>query len=377
MNIAELFVNLGIKGADKTVGALTDVKKKMGELGSTSLEAKAGIVAAMYALEKLFAASGAAGTGLTNFNSLLGVSAKTLQQYQYAARQMGVSNQEVEGTFKTLQSTMTKTLLNGDAPKGLARLSLLTGDLNRGDLLKFQQNPELLIQRLQQYAQKEKNVGLRNETLKSFGVGDGMIAAMSRGGFSSQALAKAPTYSSREIGSLNDANIAWSNLGNKIEMAVGHFNARHGAQLVSDISNIVNQVMKMVEAFTILAEKLKFFQAIGLAFEGWSKILGGITESVGAVTGAVSDPKKRKELFENVKNGIKDFAATASYAVTPESAITPSMIPNNGAVPNQNINVNQNLHFQHDGKDHQKTSQSVKKAVQDSYRQMSAQGQGS
>lgn len=377
MNIGELFVNLGVKGADKTIGALSNVKKGLGEIGSTSLEAKAGILAAMYALERLFAASGTAGTSLTNFNSLLGVSAQTLQQYQYAARQMGVSNQEVEGTFKSLQSTMTKTLLNGDAPKGLARLSLLTGNLGRGDLLKFQQNPELLIKRLQEYAQKEQNVGLRNETLKSFGVGDGMAAALSRGAFSNSSLSKAPTYSDREIGALDKANIAWSNLGNKIEMAVGHFNARHGTQLVDDISKITTQVMKMIEAFTILAEKLKVFELIGKAFEGWSQIFSGISGGVDAVSGAISDPKKKKELFENMGNGLKDFMSTASYMMTPESAITPSVIPNAGKATNQNININQNLNFQHEGKDNKRTSDSVKKAVQESFRQMSAQGQGS
>src|ERR1700744_4238817 len=104
MDIGSLFLNLGIKGSEKTVGALTDVKKGLGELGSMSLEAKAGIVAAMYALEQLFATSGKAGTDLTNFNAITGESVKTLQQYQYAARQVGVSNQEVEGSFKTLQS---------------------------------------------------------------------------------------------------------------------------------------------------------------------------------------------------------------------------------------------------------------------------------
>lgn len=376
MNIAELFVNLGIKGTDKTVGALTNVKKGLQETASMSLEAKAGIIAALYALERLFATSGAAGTGLTNFNATLGVSTKTLQQYQYAARQMGVSNQEVEGSFKSLQSTITKTLMGEGAPKGLARLAQLTGELGQGDLLKFQQNPELLLQRLQQYAQKEKNAGLRNEVLKSFGVGDNMAAALTRGAFTQQSLAKAPTYSDKEIGSLDRANIAWSNLGNKIEMAVGHFNAEHGGQLVKDISKLTDQVLKLVDAFAKLAEKLKVFQVIGKAFEGWSLIFQGLNSSVDNVTkdkGGVAaglyheNDRLVKGLFEAMKGGLD--------TVLPE--ITPTIPKTAAPGSTQNINVNQNLNFQHDGKDSHKTSDSVKKAVRDSYRQMSAQGQGS
>ncbi len=297
--VAELFVNLGVKGSDKTLGALGSMQKGLKDTASVSLEAKAAIVGAMYALEKLFATSGQAGTDLTNFNTILGVSAQTLQKYQYAARQMGVSNQEVEGTFKSLQGAMTKTLMGEGAPKGLARVSMLTGGMTAADLKKFAEQPQLLIQKLQEYASKETNAGLRREVLSSFGVGEGMQAAMRRGAFTPQALAKAPTYSDREINSLDKANIAWSNLGNKIEMAVGHFNAAHGGQLVADISKLVDQVFKLASAFETLAEKAKFFQAIGTAFKGWTMIFEGATKAVEAIQGAADDPAKSAKLKSN------------------------------------------------------------------------------
>ncbi len=360
MNIGELFINLGIKGSEKTIGALTSVSKGMGEAKNMSLEAKAGIIGAMYALERMFAASGAAGTGLTNFNAILGVSAQTLQKYQYAARQMGVANGEVEGTFKSLQSVITKSLM-GQAPTGLARLANVVGDISSADMLRFQQNPELLIQKLQQYAQKEKNVGLRNEVLRSFGVGDSMIAAMARGGFNPGAINRAPTYGDKEIAALDRANIAWANLGNKIEMAVGHFNAKHGGQLVRDISMITEKVVILVESFVKLAESVKVFQLIGKAFEGWGKIFDGLNGLVGK-GGLSGFLKEMPGTFQAIG---EDLMANTLMPVMPAP----------GA--NQTFNTNINNNFQHDGKDHKRTGDSVNKAVRDAFRQSSAQGQGS
>lgn len=398
----EFFVNLGIKGAEKTVGAISSVRKGLNETASTSLETKAAIVGVLYAFERMFAASGAMGTGLTNFNALMGVSTKTLQQYQFAARQMGVTNEDTANTFKTLQATMSKTLMGEGAPKGLARVAALTGGITPQDILKFQSNPELLIQKLQDYALREKNLGLRNEVLKSFNLSDPMIAAMSRQAFTPGNLAKAPTYGDAEIKQLDRANIAWSNLGTKIEMAFGHFNAKHGMQLVSDFSKITDQVLRLAEAFTRLAEKLKVFDWIGKIFTGWSMIFEGATGAVDKLGsekgrkqlgGDVMDffkemPSVFKAMLDDVSPETKDkfkkilYGDTPFYKPLPQGAaqIAAPPAPVNagpGATTTSNVEVNQTLNFQHDGKDHKKVGDSTKKAVQDFYRQNPAVGQGS
>lgn len=398
----EFFVNLGVKGAEKTVGAITSVRKGLNETASTSLETKAAIVGAMYALERMFAASGAMGTGLTNFNSLLGVSTKTLQQYQYAARQMGVTNEETAGTFRSLQGLMSKTLMGEGAPKGLARVAQLTGGMSPADILRYQQHPEELINKLQMYALREKNLGLRNEVLKSFNLSDSMIAAMSRNAFTPSALARAPTYSEGEIRQLDRANIAWSNLGQKIEMAFGRFNAKHGMGLVRDISHITDEVIRLAEAFTRLAEKLKVFDWIGKIFQGWSMIFEGATSAVDKLQTAkgretlgtdIKDffkemPSVFKAMLDDVSPETKDKFKKILYGDTPFYKPLPQGPAGVAAPPapattgpstssTQNVNVNQTLNFQHDGKDHKKTADSTKKAVQDFYRQNPAVGQGS
>jgi hypothetical protein len=380
VDIGSLFLNLGIKGASKTVGELSNVKKGIGDVASMSLEAKAALVGAAYALERLFSNSNKAGTDLTNFNALTGESVKTLQQYQYAGRQVGISNQTMEGSFKTLQSAMTKTMLGQGGPAGLARVSMLTGGISQKDIEEFAKRPELLIQKLQQYASKEKNIGLRNETLKSFGIDESMIAGLSRNAFRPDVLKKAPTYSNQEVGQLDKANIAWSNLGNKIEMAVGHFNAMHGGQLVGDISKIVDQVLKLANAFTLLAEKLHLFEGIGKIFEGWTQIFKGVNAGVESVTGAFSEPKKRNDLIHNTveggKNVIMGILGDIGDKFGGSHPIAPQVSKNSSTGNTQNNDVNIVNNFQHPGTDHKKTADSQKHAVQQAYRQLYAQNQG-
>lgn len=384
LTAGEFFINLGIKGADKTIGALSNVKKGFGEITSTSLEAKAAILAAAYAFERLMAASGAVGTSLTNFGALTGVSMKTLQQYQYAARQVGISNESMAGSFKSVQKTMNDMLRGKGAPEGMAMLKGKVGfDFNKAE------DPKYVLDKLQQYAQAEKNVGLRNMTMRSFGLGDDVIAGMARNAFRPEVMGKAPTYGDKEIGQLDRANIAWSNLGNTIEMAFGHFNAKHGMELVNDISKVTTQVIKLIEAFTTLAEKLKVFQVLGKVFEGWASIFGLASQGVDKVTGAASSPKKREQLGADFMDFFKEmpsvFKAMGEDIFGPSPAkpsVSPGMIApevpkSSGGSTQQNVNVNQTLNFQHDGKDHKKTGDSTKKAIHDAYRQIPAQTQGS
>lgn len=369
MNIGELFVNLGIKGNEKTIGAITSTRKGMGELASTSLEAKAAIVGAVYALERLMSGSAQAGTNLSNFNALTGLSAKELQQWQYAARQAGVSGDELTGSVKAVQQSMTNMLLGKGAPEGMGMLAKTVGfDEKRA------RDTFYVMQKLQEFS-KKVGPDMANSVMKSFGLNEGVIAAMRKGVFNEKNFAKAPIYSGNQVEQLNKVDVAWKNLGAKIEMAFGKFTAKHGMQIVSDLSKMTDQVFRLIDAFTRLAEKLKVFEVIGTAVDGLAKIMqlmnGDSMEQVNK-----GDDLKKHHFGDNTwwMNGINkmeekflDFKSGTTTPGAPTNAPAPSK--------QQNININQNLHFQHDGKDAKKTGDSVHKAVRDSYRQMSSQGQ--
>jgi len=164
MTIAELFVNLGVKGADSAGKALGGVKGGLGEVKSMSLEAKAALVGVIYGLERMMSNSAQLGTSLTNFNALTGISAQQLQQWQYAARQAGVAGEEMTGSMKAVQSTMANMLMGKGAPEGMAMLANKVGfDPARA------RDTAYVLGQLQKFAQSvPQDVG--NAMIKSFGV---------------------------------------------------------------------------------------------------------------------------------------------------------------------------------------------------------------
>lgn len=388
MNIGELYVNLGLKGNDQVAKGLTGVKAGLGDVKSMSLEAKAAILGVMYGLERLMTQSAQMGSSLMNFNELTGISAKSLQEWQYAARQAGVGGEELTGSMKSVQSAMTNMLLGKGAPEGLAMVANKVGfDENRA------RDTLYVMKKLQEFAQVvPKDVG--NNMLKSFGLSEGTISAMRRNMFTDNNFKKAPTYSEKEIANLDRVNVAWSNLGQKIQMAIGHLTSKHGLELANDFARVTAEVFKMVEAFTKLAEKIKLLEGIGKLFEGWGTIFEGISNAVSGVGDMIDDvTKDKKGVFHGVMQeagkltqGVESAVGTISAGMSDVSGeppsrnkhhMAPQMRPMVKSSKVQHIEVNQNLNFQHDGKDHQKTSTSVHKAVKDAYRQYQAQAQGS
>ncbi len=370
MNIAELFVNLGIKGADKTVGALGNVKKGLGEVSSMSLEAKAGILAAMYGLERMMSISGQAGTNLTNFAALTGISTQNLQQWQYAARQAGISGEELSGNMKAVQNAMSNMLLGKGAPEGMAVIAKAVGglDVNRVRDVTY------MMGKLQEAAQKlPKDVG--NNMLKTFGLSEGVISGMRRNVFNSENFKKAPTYSNGEIGQLDKANIAWSNLGNKIEMAFGHFNAAHGLKLVQDISKIADSVFRLVDSLTKLADKLKIFDALDQSFEGINKIMGLLNGK--SVDEVMKSDKNKHHFGDNTwwMNGInKAEDAALDFSRFTHNSIASRPVAHKPETVNHNINTT--VH-QHGVKDTHDSVGEFKKHINHAHRQRSANGVGS
>lgn len=271
MNVGELFIKLGITGVDKTRESLVSTKDGLKEVHNSAIAMKAAIVAALYTLERLTASSNATGTNLLNTSAVLGVSTDVLQQYQYAAQQVGISNDSLTGTFKTLQSSMSKIQL-GEAPP--EKIALISEGLGKGlledknALDEFAKSPQKLLQKLQEYALNTKvPAGFRNEVLKSFGLGDDMIAGLLRGAFNPRVLASAPKYNFNEINSLDENRQKMANLSTKIQMGIGRLNAKHGKEIIEGFDKITTSVLHLADAFTTLAEKVKVFDMIKSALD--------------------------------------------------------------------------------------------------------------
>lgn len=389
MNVASLFINLGVKGTTKTVGQLTGAKKSMAQLGSSTLATKAMIIAAGYALNQLFKSTAKVGFGLNSMNHELGISTKELQQYQYAARQVGISNEAVSSSFKSMQQAVTSQLLGESQIAGLRLVSEATktsGDeMNRLFNLASQGDLTPLFQKLQEYAQIEKNEGLRNQMLSSFGLSGEMIAGMSQNAFRPDVLAKAPTYSDAEIQKLKQAGAAWDNLGNKIEMAWGRFAADRGPDLIKQLEPLIGKTLELVKALDVLADKIGLFEGIGAILDFATGVTGGAAKLADAAGNKdksfLQEAADQSFIFQWLKSKLEGTESPAFGSAIPAARDiarpqvgSPNQVSNtsNSETKNQNITINQTVNV--DGGDPKKIADQLKRETSRAYRQMSAQG---
>jgi hypothetical protein len=356
LKVGEMFVNLGVKGAEKTVGAVTQTQKAMGELGSASLETKAAIVGAIYSLERLFAASGKMGTSLTNFAALTGISTRTLQEWQYAMIQGGGTAEEMTQNFKNIQASMARLNLMEGPPKYLALMAQLIHDpslwAHKDDTVYM---ANAYVKGLQAAKNDPRAKGIMNEVARSLGLTDNFITTARRGLFSPDVFKKAPTYSDNEIKALDKANIAWANLELKIERAIGHFNALHGGDLVRDVSVIADKMLLIVNSLERIAEKIQLFKSINGLVSDTAKVIGdtaNLLDKPGKATG--------KQLLGDTSKFLLD---TSIYPILRK--IFPSL-PTTDTVINQTFQLPASS-------TPQQTADLAGKAVKDAYRQNPAQ----
>lgn len=399
MNVAELFVTLGIKGDDKSKKSIKETKGLLSDLSSNALLAKAALVGMFYGLEQLMAKSAGTGNALSQFATFTGKSAEELQRWQYAAQQVGVSGDEITSSVKNVQAAMMSTLQGGNAPSGLAMIINKTGlDMNRA------RDTFYVMKKLQEFAQQVP-ADVANDKLKSMGLGEGAINAMRRNAFNDTIMSKAPIYSEKEIGQLQKVGVGWANLGQKIEMAMGRLNAKHGMSLINDINKLIPPAIRLIEVFDKFAKQVELFKIIGTIFEGWADILSGIGNTVETMTQFFSSDKKENakadktlgEAWSGTKDFLSGVVANSKFSQEAQRnamaagkapsqmdvvdnfgrVISPNVPAGAAAGASTNVTVEkQEFNFQHDGKDHKRTADHVKKAVRDAYYQNPALNRG-
>jgi len=276
LKIADLFVNISAKGADKTIGALGEIRKGFSSITSTSLETKAAILGVMYGLERLMSQSAQAGTNLTQFSNLTGLSQDKLQRWQYLALQAGESADTMAGDVNNLQQAMAKMYLGQGAPAGM---NAVANTLKQNFDPKRYRDTFYMMDKLREYIQKTKDTpDIARNVVKSFGLSDQTYQTMVSQTGNLSDIAQSRLYSANQIKRLNDVNIGFANIKDKFEHGFGKINAQFGPQMVKDLAKVSDAVLKIVSAFAMLADKLRILQGFTRVFDGWAIALGGIAD---------------------------------------------------------------------------------------------------
>ncbi len=358
MNIGELFINLGINGTDKAVGALSSVTKGLGETKSMSLEAKAGILAAVYAFERMISASARNGMSLQQFANSTGLAVDKMQNLENATRQFGVSAEETRSTVKGIQNSITGALFGDGAPKALAIMKNFGVDVDFNKLKDEKEGPYYAIEKYQELAKKASPAILRY-LFPGASVGDNMLGFFRKNTADLWHNNLGPVNSPQMIEALSKAQVAMLNLENKLAHGFDVFTAKHGQEVVEDIERITTSIFNLLDAVTDLAEKLKVFPLLSSAMEN-------VAKSIENITGFLNTSEK------------KGVGAAVTDRVDKLLNAFPLPKVQHSASGHTTVSVGQqHLHFNHDGKDHAKIADAHKRGAQHAYRQNQAQGQGS
>lgn len=388
MKIAELFIKLGVKTDDKLRNTLKDTDKGLGQVKSMAIETKAAILGAIYTLQQLTSASMKSGTGLEQFAASTGLSLEKLQRWQYAARKFGVDAGSVEASVKGVQDTMARMRLYGQTPQGLGYVASLVG-FDELKAIDQKEGPWYTLKKLQEFAQKAPaDVG--GEILKSFGVTEEVFAAMRKNQFTEENMKGAIIYSERQAQALMKVNAQWANLGDSIEKSIGKLNAKHGGQLVKDISKLTKEFLNLIEKMAEFAETVSLFDNLAKAINTVAKAMKNLSDASKFINEAVKDGSGWNAPFELInaitgkdKNSIwwlpdswQDGSKGDMQKKDWSKLAAPNVGPGFAAPPTQNNNVTVNQNFQHPGNNARELGNSTRQGVQQAIRQIPAAREG-
>ena len=261
-SVGDLFINIAVQGSDKSAQALVSVKAGLSNVASVGLEAKAAILAMFYGLEQLMSKSDSVGASLKQFATYTGESAEELQRWQKAGLQFNVTADEIAGTADRIKRIMTDMATSGGNPQGLNIFARTGVSFDRN---KAMQDSFYVMKQLREVianAMKDPSLGIDwvNKAIESFGGTKGFITAARQGAYSDENLARQQIYHKSEYEALAKTNGAWARLGDKIEMAFGRMNAKHGQELIKDLSALVKVTIDFADALDKIAAKIGVFK---------------------------------------------------------------------------------------------------------------------
>lgn len=387
MQVGEMFVKLGIKGdasatkgIDKVRGGLEDVKKM-------SLQAKAAIVGVVFGLQRLMTGSMQQGVALQQFANFTGMSTKALQQYQFAARQAGLQNEEITQSVVGMQSAFAQLKLNKGPQEYLGYFATTLKEIGKDFDYNKMEDAFYTMQKMREFVEGggTGQIDIDNQILQSLGATQGMIAGFRGGAFNENILNSAQVYSDKESKALSNVNAGWVRLGETVQKAVGRMNVKFGGQLIQDLTKITESVVKLTTQLLLLSESSGAFGRLSKAIENVANLIdlvSGIAgeegqKSSSAWGSALDEVKKNPNRFNPQQGGILGALSQLFPAGTNGVQLAQSRLDRLNAMPTPGLpnsqsgttTFNQTLNFQNDGSNAQDVGRASRNGVLEAYQQ--------
>jgi len=265
LNLGEMFLSLGIKGADKTVQSLNAVEKGFKSVYSAGMQNKVMIAAVIYGLQRMSAASGREGTALNQFAVATGLSSQALQKWQYMANRFNVEGSEVQSTLMGMQSSLIAMSDSGD-----------TGPLGR--FAKFGVNVDAsrlrdtmyMFNKYQEFAKKAPPDVARH-ILAQLGISDKVFQFLRANDMRMNQIKNSDIFSLDEIKNLDKVNKLWAEYERLVMIGTGRLNAAFAPDIIQSVTILTQEFFKLTEQLIILEGKYQMF-------DKFSKGIGSIAD---------------------------------------------------------------------------------------------------
>lgn len=380
MKVGELFVNLGIKGTEKTARIITNIKDGLKDVANTSTETKLALVGVVYGLERMMRFSTQMGAGLKSFSAYTRISTDELQRWQYAGRKVNVTNQEVENSFRGVSRAIGLMKIGKGAPEGLAMLAKGTNI----DLNKLEDTAYVMTKIQELLTNNGSDNTLLNTIAESFSLSPDMVAGLKQGAFTAEKMKGAPVFSKNQVNTLADMNAKMSEFYNNLQLSMGVFVEKFFPQIVAlldkvsgklkDISfGISPEDKRSLEGVLIVMEKIADF--VGVVASGWKEVFGLISDfkKVYGESGSGGVAKKASSFMDSIYNMFDpNFSLASKVGIgLSKMDIFPKYKTAEQAMGGSNVNINQNINFEGgQNLDMREIKDNFKKTTEETYRQL-------
>ena len=244
MTVAELFVNIGLKGADQTGKALKDIQGGMKEVGSSGLAVKAAIFGVIYGIERMTEAAATAGSDLEKFNAVTGLSLRTMQEFQHIGTKFNVGRNEIMGAVVALQQLQQQFRTFGTLPQGFALLGINPN-----------QDPFEMLKKLADLS-KTMDPQKFAFAMRAAGISDNITQMLRRMDFDRDRLG-APIKSEDQLESLARTRQEIDQLHERFASLAQDVTAKYGPMIYKGIEDAFSGVEKLVHIFEKIDKSTK------------------------------------------------------------------------------------------------------------------------
>lgn len=332
MQVGEIFVTLGLKGAGKAKKDLKGVSDEMTGISKRSLAAVAAIAGVGYGFKALYDKAIATGQGFTKFSAYTEESTKQLQQWQYAARQYGVGAEEVEGSIRGLQQAVGQIQITGEVPK----MFQMIADAVDIDYSKLE-DTYYIMKKFQQFAQDKRfTVAAKNQALGEF-ISPEMISFLKQNKIDVDK-ARPNMLSDRQSLALQRIGASAAELKNTIEKDFAKVLIDLGPALITSL----NKLIPLIDSLTRLIIK-----SIGSAADFLSDPSGNLKDLGTGLTEKTFWQQLFKDAMPWTYDKLQSLSVPNGTGMTMQDRLSQSIIDmkNGGSGSLGNVTFEQNFNF--------------------------------